>query len=1169
MPGTSYLSGLVSNLDWATMIDQLIRVERNKIVVIEDRRTTQESQLAEWNSVKSKLSAFTATLSSLRTVEAFNKLKVSATSSSATYKASDLVSLTVGSTAAPGTHIIEMTSGCQLAQARQVSSQGFEDSEEALGLAGEFLINGRAVKVEATDSLLDIADRVNALNTGSNATRVTASVMAAGSSDYRLILTSDNTGQDAFNLQEGGSSNILLRSGGLGFYESYSNTIKNTTSNGAKSDAFTSTTVAVKNLLGLTGAPGLTTVQIGGQNVDIDLSSATETLTTIAAKIDTALGAAGSASVVSETKDGVTTYRIQVSGTTSFADSNNVLQTLGFVTGTQTSVAKSLASASTLYTAASGGTAEITEATAFNDIYGYTAGTSDTITISGTTHDGTALSTTTFNVYSGAYRTVGDLCTAIEDAYTAAGATVTATVSGGQIVVTDATAGGSLMALQLVANNEGGGNLDLGDMDVQTQGYSQQTAVGRDAIVKINGVYVQDSSNTLDEAVEGLTIDLLRIDPGTTINVSVARDYAAVQSAIKGVLDAYNDIIGYINTQFAYDEEAGSSGVLAGDATLRGVKEALQDVIASQITGLSAGWNALSLIGVESDANGILAINSTIFMEMAQKDFSAFQRVLGTQGTTTDADITYVGYGNKTQAGTYAVNITQAADQGATTGWKDLTTGIGATAEKLRITDTITGRQATLTLDPATNGSSIGNIVNALNSEFAAEYTQTIVGSVANTSGAVAITSSTTWDSIDGATLVDGDLISFEGHDRAGNTVSGSYRIGTAATDTVQGLLSAIEIAYGGQASAHIDTNGRIVLQDSEAGDSQLDITITTPAGSNLDFGTIDYTEGAGDGSVQGRGAMDITAASDGSGHLVLTHGQYGSSQGFTIEQVSDPSGANTAVLLASQANTSGGGDITAASTWDAIDGFAADTTDTITINGTGHDGTAIIETVFSIYDGGYKTVGALLTEIETAYSNAGFTVTASIENGKIKLTDATTGLSALSLTLTENTVDPGLDLGVMGSAATGLAGGDHQGVDVAGTINGEACTGSGRLLTAATPGYGETSVTQGLSVLVNLTPAQLASQGAAQGSVTLTTGAMERLWRAVDLQTDPTDGALTMRLASLQERIDDLNDTIANMEAQLERKREQLTLTFAALEQSLSHLQALSSWLAASFGTK
>ena len=107
--------------------------------------------------------------------------------------------------------------------------------------------------------------------------------------------------------------NDILEALGLA---SSTQSIKNTTSDGAKSDALSSSSSAVGSLLGLTSAQN-GTVTIGGESVVIDLS--TESLSTIATNINTALTGAskGTATVASTTTDGVTTYQIDINGTTS------------------------------------------------------------------------------------------------------------------------------------------------------------------------------------------------------------------------------------------------------------------------------------------------------------------------------------------------------------------------------------------------------------------------------------------------------------------------------------------------------------------------------------------------------------------------------------------------------------------------------------------------------------------------------------------------------------------------------------------------------------------------------------------------------------------------------------------------------------------------------------
>jgi len=100
--------------------------------------------------------------------------------------------------------------------------------------------------------------------------------------------------------------------------------------------------------------------------------------------------------------------------------------------------------------------------------FGNNITTGDTITISGTKHDGTAITTTAFSITKAdQLDKAGGFLETIENLYGGAGV-VDAYVSdgtdgniAGQIVIEDLTAGDSQISLSLSANNQGGGTLDL------------------------------------------------------------------------------------------------------------------------------------------------------------------------------------------------------------------------------------------------------------------------------------------------------------------------------------------------------------------------------------------------------------------------------------------------------------------------------------------------------------------------------------------------------------------------------------------------------------------------------------------------------------------------------------------------------------------------------------
>ncbi len=120
---------------------------------------------------------------------------------------------------------------------------------------------------------------------------------------------------------------------------------------------------------------------------------------------------------------------------------------------------------------------------------------------------------------------------------------------------------------------------------------------------------------------------------------------------------------------------------------------------------------------------------------------------------------------------------------------------------------------------------------------------------------------------------------------RGGGAVSGAYTISNVATDSVQGLLSAVETSFGNQVTAAINASGQIVVTDKTQGNSSVALTLNTSQAHALDFGTVLTTNAGGQ---KGRFAMDITASADAGNHLVLTHNSYGTGHSFTVHQQSN-----------------------------------------------------------------------------------------------------------------------------------------------------------------------------------------------------------------------------------------------------------------------------------------
>ena len=131
-------------------------------------------------------------------------------------------------------------------------------------------------------------------------------------------------------------------------------------------------------------------------------------------------------------------------------------------------------------------------------------------------------------------------------------------------------------------------------------------------------------------------------------------------------------------------------------------------------------------------------------------------------------------------------------------------------------------------------------------------------------------------------------------------------------------------------------------------------------------------------------------------------------------------------------------------------------------------------------------------------------------------------------------------------------------GEDVAGTINGEAATGVGRILT----GDDDNEYTEGLKLEVTITADELAVQGGDQGFVTVTKGIGSRFQELMMSMTDIDNGDTTIRKNAINEKIQLLEDQIDSMEVLLEKKRERLLIEFLTLESALADLQSQQDYL-------
>lgn len=309
LSGISF-TGLASGIDSQSIVSQLMQIEALPLQRMQQQQAILGQRQTLYAQLKSILVAFNSSASALNTAASFNPIKASSSNE-------NVATTTATSGAVAGTYQLAVS---KLATTQKASSSAQSSASAQLGYTGSFVVNGRAVSVEATDTLTSIAGKINSANAG-----VTASIINGGTGNAYLTLTASASGASN-EIQLASLSGTALSSLGLlTGAASFRNQIDADT---VGSFGFSSATSSLSTLLGTSPSGSF---QIGTATINIDF--ATDSLQAIADKINGDAGSNATAEVVGVTVDGKTTQRLQITGNggalPTIADTDGLLEAVG------------------------------------------------------------------------------------------------------------------------------------------------------------------------------------------------------------------------------------------------------------------------------------------------------------------------------------------------------------------------------------------------------------------------------------------------------------------------------------------------------------------------------------------------------------------------------------------------------------------------------------------------------------------------------------------------------------------------------------------------------------------------------------------------------------------------------------------------------------------------
>ena len=191
-----------------------------------------------------------------------------------------------------------------------------------------------------------------------------------------------------------------------------------------------------------------------------------------------------------------------------------------------------------------------------------------------------------------------------------------------------------------------------------------ETAAANNAEVVIDGITVTRATNTISDALAGVTLKLLKAEEGTKGTLSLGSDNDAGMAAVEKFVSAFNDMAKNFNDLTSYNPETREAAILTGDVSVRGISSQLRNILGAAVPGLEGGLRALSDLGIKTQRDGTLSLDKTRLSTAMDQDISAVARVFAEAGVSSQSSVSYLSAGDNVREGSHEVVVTQLASRG-------------------------------------------------------------------------------------------------------------------------------------------------------------------------------------------------------------------------------------------------------------------------------------------------------------------------------------------------------------------------------------------------------------------------------------------------------------------------------------------------------------------------
>ena len=283
----------------------------------------------------------------------------------------------------------------------------------------------------------------------------------------------------------------------------------------------------------------------------------------------------------------------------------------------------------------------------------------------------------------------------INDAKTGVTATVITETGGAKLVLKGATGEAEAFTLSVPVGTATG--LERFAYDPNVAGGMTRAQEAKDAILKLDGVQVKRSANSIGDLIPGVQIDLKKAAPGSTLSLDVVKPTEAIRQSVQDFVVAYNEVTSLLGEMTApADANGEGGGPLRGDQAIRDMKRQLSGLTSMELS-TEGGPGTLAEIGVRTNRDGTLSVDLSRLDKALADDPDGVEAMFNPGQYSSSEFVRVTSLMGRTKPGTY--QLTDLVPANGSTMASGKIAGVAAIGSGSRLIAAVTSAASGLTVE--------------------------------------------------------------------------------------------------------------------------------------------------------------------------------------------------------------------------------------------------------------------------------------------------------------------------------------------------------------------------------------------------------------------------------------------------------------------------------------